>query len=63
MKAGTLMQKKYVHAILQKNSKNTAIPQLSSAVNISIITLIIMFKEKYKVSDLLCFQFFFIAVN
>lgn len=59
------MQGKYMHTILQKrNSKKSAIPQLSSAINISITMLIIMFKDKYKVSDLLYVSnFFFIAVN
>lgn len=54
------MQGKYKHIILQKrNSKKSAIPQLSSAINSSIIMLILMFKEKYKVSDLLYVSNFF----
>lgn len=61
------MQGKYVHIILQKrNSKKSAIPWLSSAINISIVIMIIMHKEKYKVSESLYvsnFFFFFIAVN
>lgn len=57
------MQGKYMHTILQKrNSKKSAIPQLSSAINISITMLIIMFKDKYKVSDLLYVSNFFFSL-
>lgn len=57
------MQGKYKHIILQKrNSKKSAIPQLSSAINSSIIMLILMFKEKYKVSDLLYVSNFFLLL-
>lgn len=57
------MQGKYMHIILQKrNSKKSAIHQLSSTSNISIIMLIIMFKEKYKVSDLLYVSNFFLLL-
>lgn len=57
------MQGKYKHIILQKrNSKKSAIPQLSSAIYSSIIMLILMFKEKYKVSDLLYVSNFFLLL-
>ena len=54
------MQGKYVRIILQKrNPRKSAIPWLSSAINISVIIMIIIHKEKYKVSESLYFSFFF----
>lgn len=54
------MRGEYVQIILQKrNAKTIAIPWLSSAINISIVIMIIMHKRKHKVSEWLNVSFFF----
>lgn len=51
----------YVQIILQKrNAKTIAIPWLSSAINISIVIMVIMHKRKHKVSEWLNVSFFFL---
>lgn len=54
------MRGEYVQIILQKrNAKTIAIPWLSSAINISIVIMVIMHKRKHKVSEWLNVSFFF----
>lgn len=58
------MQQKYNHSILkERNSIKSAIPWLSSAIDIRILIIILMHKEKQKVLEsLYVSNYFFFSV-